>query len=223
MSFREITLAGERIWLLPGGTVFLPETQTLVVADLHLGKGTSARSRGLLLPPGDTISTLEKLLRLVEVHSPRLLVALGDSFHDSQAGDRLLDVEKRMLDDLATKVPVRWITGNHDAVPVEGVPGDWREDQSFGKLILRHVPCAKVPVGKAELAGHLHPKIKARIRGHVISRPCFLKGMDRLILPALGTYTGGLEMSDPAFKSLFTSGAAAYVWSAKRVCQVSSP
>lgn len=220
MNFREIFLAGERIGLLPGGAVFLPTTQTLVVADLHLGKGTSARSRGLLLPPGDTISTLEKVLRLVEACSPQVLVALGDSFHDCQAGERLLDEERTLLEAMTRKAATLWITGNHDANPISGIGGEWLEEYRSGNLILRHIPSVTIPSGKAELAGHLHPKIKIRIRGHTMSRACFMAGEERLILPALGSYTGGLDISDPAFSGLFPQGHAAYVWGTDQINRV---
>ncbi|GBR17073.1 ligase-associated DNA damage response endonuclease PdeM [Gluconobacter frateurii] len=220
MNFREIILAGEQIWLLPGGAVFLPATQTLVVADLHLGKGTSARSRGLLLPPGDTISTLEKVLRLVESCSPRLLVALGDSFHDPGAGERLLDEEKALLDTTLRKAAILWITGNHDAAPIANIGGEWLNEYQSGNLIFRHIPSARIPAGKAELAGHLHPKVRIRIRGHVMRRACFITGNDRLILPAFGSYTGGLDISDPALATLFHQGSAAYVWGADQINRV---
>ncbi|MFT8952779.1 MAG: ligase-associated DNA damage response endonuclease PdeM [Gluconobacter sp.] len=220
MSFREVTLAGERIWLLPGGAVFLPETQMLVVADLHLGKGTSARARGVLLPPGDTMSTLENVLQLVEAHSPRVLVALGDSFHDCQAGERLLDAERTLLDTITTKAVTLWITGNHDELPISGIGGEWVEEYRVGNLMLRHIPSATIPSGSAELAGHLHPKIRIRIRGHVMSRACFLTGEERLILPALGSYTGGLDISHQVFAGLFLHGYAAYVWGADQINRV---
>ncbi|MFT8365866.1 MAG: ligase-associated DNA damage response endonuclease PdeM [Gluconobacter cerinus] len=220
MNFREIFLAGERIYLLPGGAVFLPATQTLVVADLHLGKGTSARSRGLLLPPGDTISTLQKVLQLVEAYFPQVLVALGDSFHDCQVGERLLDEERALIKIITRKADTLWITGNHDAIPIPGIGGEWLEDYRLGNLILRHIPSETIPSGKAELAGHLHPKIKIRIRGHTMSRACFMAGEERLILPALGAYTGGLDVSNQAYQGLFPQGHAAYVWGSDQINRV---
>ncbi|MFT8484152.1 MAG: ligase-associated DNA damage response endonuclease PdeM [Gluconobacter cerinus] len=220
MRFREISLAGEQIYLLPGGAVFLPATQTLVVADLHLGKGTSARSRGLLLPPGDTISTLQKVLRLVEACSPQVLVTLGDSFHDCKVGERLLDEERALIEIITRKADTLWITGNHDAIPISGIGGEWLEEYRLGNLILRHIPSVTIPSGQAELAGHLHPKIKIRIRGHVMSRACFIKGEDRLILPTLGAYTGGLDVSHQAYEGLFPQGHAAYVWGNDQINRV---
>lgn len=220
MKFREITLAGERIHLLPGGAVLLPETETLVVADLHLGKGTSARTRGLLLPPGDTVSTLERVLLLTETYTPRLLIALGDSFHDHSVEKRLLGAERALLNRISQKVARLWITGNHDGVPVPEVAGEWLEEYRCGNLLFRHIPSAVIPSGHAELAGHLHPKIRIRSRGHVMSRPCFITGEERLILPAMGTYTGGLDISAPAISNLFAHRSAAYVWGTNDVHRV---
>ncbi|WP_245528421.1 metallophosphoesterase family protein [Gluconobacter morbifer] len=173
------------------------------MAHLHLGKGTFARMRGLLLPPGDTVSTLEKEQRLVEDYKPRLLIALGDSFHGAKAEERLLDTEKAVLRAIASKTSIVRITGNHDIHPVPDIAGEWLDEYHSGNLILHHIPSETVPTGKAELAGHLHPKIRMRIRGHVISSPYCIKGPDRLILPALGFYTDGLDVSDSAFRGLF--------------------
>ncbi|MFT8462221.1 ligase-associated DNA damage response endonuclease PdeM [Acetobacter persici] len=220
MNFREITLAEQQLWLLPGGAVFLPETATLVVADLHLGKGTSARSRGLLLPPGDTVATLEKLSKLLDMYAPQRLIALGDSFHDGQAGDRLLDAEKTRLEAITRATPTIWIAGNHDVLPVSGLTGTWVEELQLSNLILRHIPSLCVSDGKGELAGHLHPKVRMRIKGHTITRPCFITGTDRLILPAFGAYTGGLSISDPAFVRLFPQGSTVYVWGAEQIHRV---
>lgn len=220
MNFREITLAEQQLWLLPGGAAFLPETATLVVADLHLGKGTSARSRGLLLPPGDTVATLEKLSKLLDVYAPQRLIALGDSFHDGQAGDRMLDAEKTRLEAITRATPTIWVAGNHDVFPVSGLTGTWVEELQLGNLILRHIPSPRVSVGKGELAGHLHPKIRMRIKRHTITRPCFITATDRLILPAFGAYTGGLSISDPAFVRLFPQGSAVYVWGTEQIHRV---
>lgn len=220
MKFREITLLDEQIWLLPDGAIFLPKTGTLVVADLHLGKGTSASSRGMLLPPADTLATLECVAKLLDIYAPQKLVALGDSFHDGKAAERLLDDEKKQLEAITGKVPTVWVAGNHDVLPILGIAGTWVEKYQKGNLILRHIPAASVPFGKGELAGHLHPKIKMKIRGHAMSRPCFVVGTDRIILPSLGAYTGGLNVEDKAFVGLFSCVPSMYVWSADQIYRV---
>lgn len=220
MRFREVILAAQHLWLLPGGAVFLPEVATLVVADLHLGKGTSARSRGVLLPPGDTMATLEKLSKLLDSYAPQHLIALGDSFHDGQAGDRFLDDEKSRLEAITCAVSTVWVAGNHDTLPVSGLSGSWIEECLLGNLILRHIPSAAIPSGKGEVAGHLHPKIRMRIKGHAISRPCFMIGPDRMILPAFGAYTGGLSTVSQAFGDLFSRPPSIYVWSADQIFRV---
>lgn len=220
MNFREILLAGERLWLLPGGAIFLPQTETLVVADLHFGKGTSARSRGMLLPPGDTFATLEKLTRLLDIYAPQHLVALGDSFHDRHAAERLLDNEKTRLEAITRVVATVWVAGNHDAFPISGFVGRWVEEYQVGKLTLMHIPSQNVPSGRAELAGHLHPKIRLRMKGHAINRPCFVAGTDRLILPAFGAYTGGLSTVNQVFGDLFLQAPSIYVWGAEQIYRV---
>ena len=73
----------------PAGALYWPEQQLLVVADLHLEKGSSFARRGLLLPPYDSAVTLHNLGRLLARYAPQRVIALGDSFHDRDGGNRM--------------------------------------------------------------------------------------------------------------------------------------
>ncbi|MCE0745331.1 ligase-associated DNA damage response endonuclease PdeM [Acetobacter sicerae] len=206
MSKTEITLGENRLFLLPSGAVFIPDGNILVVSDLHFEKGSSARTHGLLLPPGDTSSTLEKLEKLVEDCTPQKMIALGDSFHDRNAFSRLSSEDRKRLERITEQTDMVWITGNHDSEPFHDLSGEWVEEFRYGNLLFRHIPSNDIPSGYAEISGHFHPKIQMRIRGHRLSRKCFLASKDRLILPACGSYTGGLDINHPQINSLFPEG-----------------
>jgi DNA ligase-associated metallophosphoesterase len=188
------------------GAIYLPEERTLLVADLHLEKGASFARRGLMLPPYDSAATLALLHAAIRRHAPRRIVALGDSFHrkDSAA---LLDAETRAaLLGLMTGHEWIWISGNHDPDAPAGLPGETLPEMMLGGVALRHEPScgASTP----EMAGHLHPAAKIRVRGRSLRRRCFALSESRCVMPAMGAYAGGLNLCDAAFAPLFGSGVS---------------
>lgn len=191
-------------WVLmdPQGVVFWERASTLIVADLHLEKGSSFARRGQLIPPYDTGSTLRRLSQLVEKWSPRRVIALGDSFHDREASSRLPLPAQETIKLMMEKRDWVWITGNHDPEPPVGLGGDVMEELREGGLIFRHEP--KVDDSLGEFAGHLHPKAKLVRRGRHIRRPCFVANQTRMVLPSFGAYTGGLDVFHSAFEGLFS-------------------
>ncbi|GBR10951.1 ligase-associated DNA damage response endonuclease PdeM [Acetobacter oeni] len=203
MTASPVILAGETLLLLPEGAVFHPAGRTLIVADLHLEKSSSRREAGLLLPPYDTGVTLERLTALATHWQPQRIIALGDSFHDREAGERLLSADRARLAVLGEMAELLWLTGNHDPVAPADLPGVWQAEHQEGPLLFRHIPAGVVPPGFAELAGHFHPKARVTLRGHTLSRPCFVMDGRRLLLPASGATTGGLDVRDPAISGLF--------------------
>jgi len=192
---------GARLLADPGGVVFWPDESLLLVADLHLEKGSAYAARGQLLPPYDTAATLARLAQAIERHDPQGVVCLGDSFHDDGAGARLAAEDLRTLQGLMAGRSWTWIAGNHDPVPPAAVGGTVCDELSIGALTLRHEPRPHPVAG--EIAGHLHPKAAIRVRGRRISRRCFAGDGLRLVLPAFGAYTGGLDVLDEAFAPLF--------------------
>jgi DNA ligase-associated metallophosphoesterase len=183
------------------GALYWPDHGLLVVADLHLEKGSSFARRGQLLPPYDTTETLARLARLIVHYSPRVVVALGDNFHDGGGPARLSATDRVALAAIQRGRDWVWIAGNHDPDVAEGVGGTFTETLAIGPLTFRHKPSADAPDG--EVAGHLHPVARVAQRGHAVSRRCFVTDGNALVMPAFGAYTGGLNIRDRAFAAVF--------------------
>ena len=203
-----ITLAGARMVPLTSGALWWPERRVLTVADLHFGRAERmAREGGGLLPPYETEDTLARLEEAVQRLNPRIVISLGDSFDDLTAAARLQDSVIDRLARLAAGRRLIWIAGNHDPGPVE-LPGTHLEEAEIGGVAFRHITAtAQVP----EISAHFHPKVRITRRGRRLTRRCFLASGQRLILPAFGTYTGGLDVRDPAFADLIAPGAQLYL------------
>jgi DNA ligase-associated metallophosphoesterase len=181
--------------------LFWPDEKLLVVADLHLEKGSAFAARGVLLPPYDTAATLARLARLVERYAPRLLIALGDSFHDGGGPLRMGAGDRVLLKALQQGRDWVWIAGNHDPDLPEDIGGRRADVFAFGPLTFRHEPSDEAEDG--EIAGHLHPLARVAQRGRAVSRRCFAGDGKRLVMPAFGAYAGGLNVRDRAIFGLF--------------------
>ncbi len=208
MTAAPIHLAGERLMLDPAGALVWPATGMLVVADLHLEKGSSFARRGSLLPPWDTKVTLDRLALLLRRWKPRTVVALGDSFHDADGSGRLPHDEVARLASIAASVQFIWVQGNHDPSPPDGVGGEWVESFATGSLTFRHEALARA---SGEISGHFHPKATIPARAGSVTRACFVTDARRVLLPAFGAYTGGLDVRDPAIARLFPRGGRAFL------------
>lgn len=183
------------------GALFLPADGVLVVSDLHLEKGSAFAMRGQMLPPYDTAATLKRVEALIQLFQPRTVVSLGDSFHDSRAGERLHASDRMKLRALTRLVDWVWITGNHDPAPPEGLGGSVAAEWNYGPLVLRHEPSSGPVIG--EIAGHLHPCATVVTAARTLRRRCFITDGQRLIMPAFGAFTGGLNVRDSAFHGLW--------------------
>ncbi len=197
------------------GALWVEAHGVLIVADLHLEKGSSFAARGQMLPPYDTRETLARLETEVAVLAPRLLVLLGDTFHDAGGEDRLETSDQRRIEALALGRTLLWLAGNHDRTAPRALPGDTADAHSVAGLDLVHEP-AEQPNG-FEVAGHLHPCAKVRGKGAVVRRRCFITDGGRVILPAFGAYAGGLNVRDAAFAKLLRRRPLAAVMGAGRV------
>jgi DNA ligase-associated metallophosphoesterase len=183
------------------GALYWPEQGLLVIADLHLEKGSSYARRGVLLPPYDTAATLARLSRLILRYAPRMVIALGDSFHDGEGPARVVDSDRAALAVMQRGRDWIWIAGNHDPEPVMGLGGTSAALLAIGTLIFRHAPEPGAVMG--EIAGHLHPVARVSGRGRTVSRRCFAADGKRLVMPAFGAYAGGLNIRDRAFAAVF--------------------
>jgi len=218
MTAAPIHLAGERLMLDPAGALFWPASRLLAVSDLHLEKGSSWARHGSLLPPWDTRETLDRLALLVRRYNPDILLTLGDSFHDPGAAARLAPADADRLAALARGRRVIWVLGNHDPDPAPFLPGEHVAEYRNGALVFRHEAIRRAgrgPVG--EISGHFHPKASVPARAADISRPCFVADGYRLLLPAFGAYTGGLDVRDPAIARLFPRGGRAFLLGRERL------
>ena len=211
-----IDIAGVALIADAAGALYWAEQRLLVVADLHLEKGSSYAARGMLLPPYDTAATLGALAALLERYRPQVLVALGDSFHDGDGPARLADHDRAALKRLQEGCDWIWIAGNHDPDPREGIGGSFAPTLAIGALMFRHEPRADAQDG--EIAGHLHPVARVSTRGRSVRRRCFAADSRRVVMPALGAYAGGLNVRDVAFAGLFRdTGFIAHMLGDERV------
>ena len=197
-----LAVAGAEMVADPAGVLYWPEQGLLAVADLHLEKGSSFARRGVLLPPYDTAATLARLSERIARYAPRMVVALGDSFHDGGGPSRLADTDRASLTAMQRGRDWIWIMGNHDPEPAENIGGRFLNTLSVGTLTFRHEP---TETGKGEIAGHLHPVARVARRGRAVSRRCFATDATRTVMPAFGAYTGGLNVRDRAFTNVFTT------------------
>jgi DNA ligase-associated metallophosphoesterase len=202
----DIALAGARFQADLGGALLWPEEATLIVADLHLEKGSSFadRRRPQFLPPYDTRATIERLERLIAVHSPRRVICLGDSVHDSDGADRMEPDDTKRIIALTSSCDWLWVAGNHDPEPPAGWGGTILSEVSIGPVTLRHQASrSALHSGGGEISGHFHPTASVSTRAARITGRCFVGDGRRLVLPAFGAYAGGLDVLDPAISGLF--------------------
>lgn len=203
------------------GALYWAAERMLIVADLHLEKGSAYASRGQMLPPYDTVATLKRLEGAMARHKPAKVVALGDSFHDRKAEGRLDGDARARLKALVAAVETwTWILGNHDPEPPQDVGGAVAEEIHLGPLVLRHEPKKRPSAG--EIAGHLHPAASVSVRGRSIRTRCFVTDGERLVMPAFGAYAGGLDIGEPALRNLFAPRFHAWMIGGKAVHAVSS-
>ena len=201
----QICVAGASLRADPSGALYLESERLLIVADLHFEKGSAYAQRRVFLPPYDTAATLARLALAIARHAPRRIVALGDSFHDIRAGERLTPADRDGLRALQAGREWIWIAGNHDPAPPPGLGGVALDELRIGALVLRHEPQPGTATG--EIAGHLHPAARVWSQSGSVRRRCFISDGERCVMPAFGAFAGGLNFRDLAFAQLFGSRA----------------
>jgi DNA ligase-associated metallophosphoesterase len=195
------------------GALFWEYERLLVVSDLHLEKGSSFAMRGVLLPPYDTAATLARLATVIAHYDPRTVIALGDSFHDRDAHDRLSAADRDALSALQARRDWIWISGNHDPALPPDLGGAVASEVAIGEIGFRHEPTGAF----GEIAGHLHPKARLSARGRSMERRCFACDGERAVMPAFGAYAGGLSIRDRAFARIFAADFVAHVLGDRRM------
>lgn len=209
VSISDVTFAADL-----SGALFWEEQRLLVVSDLHLEKGSSFATRGVLLPPFDTVATLARLAAVISRHNPRIVIALGDSFHDRTAHERLSADDRASVAALQSGRDWIWISGNHDPMLPRDLGGIVADEVAVGPITFRHEPSG----APGEIAGHLHPKARVSARGRSMERRCFASDGLRAVMPAFGAYAGGLSIRDAAFAKIFPrNGFVAHLLGDRRV------
>jgi uncharacterized protein len=222
----EADVAGTGVLIIVAGTVMVadcdgalywPQERLLAFADLHFEKGSSFAQRGVLLPPYDTAATLGRVARLIVRYAPRVVLALGDSFHDDGGAIRLSAPDRSALAAIQQGRDWVWIKGNHDSAVAANIGGAFHDRVAIGPLIFRHDPTG----GAGEIAGHLHPMARVGGRGGTLRRRCFACDGRRLLMPAFGAFTGGLNVRHPAIVDVFGGlGFTAFVLGSRRLYAV---
>jgi DNA ligase-associated metallophosphoesterase len=217
VAHANFTLAGAPVLADRSGAIVLLDDRTLVVADLHFEKGSAFAARGdAWLPPYDTGETLARLERVCRQYRPHRVICLGDSFHDLGGPGRMAETDQARLLRLVQGRDWVWITGNHDPAPPPDLGGETTESLTVGPLTLRH-EAATGALPSGEISGHFHPKAAVRTRARRISGRCFVTDGRRLILPAFGAFTGGLNVLDPALASLLQPAFRVFVIGKQRL------
>ena len=203
------SFAGETFAALPSGALFWRSREALLVADLHLDKASWFARLGQFLPPYDSHATLTALAGEVEQSGATRLYCLGDSFHDAFGCDRLPQDAREILTALTSKLDWTWIVGNHDPGFSDHCGGRIEDEVELDGIILRHE--AQRDDARPEISGHFHPKLRLNLRGRRVSRRCFVKSATKIIMPAFGSLTGGLDAHHPEIMRSVGSNAAALV------------
>lgn len=196
-----VSICGKAFIADQSGALYWPAEKALIVADLHLEKGSHYAERGQMLPPYDTRETLKKLAAAIDHTGAETVIALGDSLHDGRAAERIAAEDLDILRILQDEREWIWITGNHDPHIADMLGGTVVDEIEVEGISLRHEP--RQNRATHEIAGHLHPAAKLSLHGHTLRRPCFIGNGLRLVLPAFGAFTGGLNVLDEAFLPLF--------------------
>ena len=203
------SFAGQEFAVCPDGALYWPAEDALLVADLHLEKASWFARLGQFLPPYDSQATLTALQRNVELSGASKLYCLGDSFHDRFGCDRLPAAARDLLQAMTARLDWVWIVGNHDPGFADHCGGRIVDEAEVGGIILRHE--AVPDEGRPEMSGHFHPKLRLHLKGRQVSRRCFVASATKLILPAFGSLTGGLDAAHPEIMKQMHGSAAALV------------
>jgi len=203
------SFAGQDFFASPDGALHWPSERALLVADLHLEKASWFARLGQFLPPYDSLATLTVLERDVDRSHAVRLYCLGDSFHDRFGCDRLPAAARALLTSLTARLDWVWIVGNHDAGFIDYCGGRLVDEAHVAGIVLRHEAVRDDPI--PEISGHYHPKLRLHMKGRNVSRRCYVATAAKLILPAYGALTGGLDAHHPEILKKVGPGASALV------------
>lgn len=207
-----LNFAGQELHLLASGACYWPQKKTLIVADLHLEKGSYFALRGQPIPLTDTRNTLEKLQQELLNIQPETLICLGDNVHDAGGFLRMKQEDLILLQSLHERVTNWcWVIGNHDTTKLI-LPA--LENIQFASELLINNLCLSHEFQKNkpfQIIGHYHPKISLTRQGTKITGKCFSVTDKALILPAFGSYTGGLDIHNKVYRDILSGNKQYYL------------
>ena len=206
MQNSTIVISNERFTPDPFGALYWLRESTLIVSDLHLEKGSRVAEKDGELPLYDTRTTLKHLSRLMRRYRPKQVICLGDAFHDQGAERPMEEEYAQSLEALMGSTQWVWVLGNHGQQPPSRFSAPSFKELKIGPITFRHEPLSGHARG--EIAGYLHPCARVAAEGRILRRRCFATGDNRVILPAMGAFTGGLNLLDDAFEGLFINRCA---------------
>jgi uncharacterized protein len=179
---------------------WLPKVRALVVADLHLGRLWTQRSRGQLVPVGVPDDATTRLAALVADYQPERLVVLGDVVHQALRLDGIREALEELVAATGPKTRLEFALGNHDRQLQERIrewnlPITTAPQLELSEMLLFHgdqMPAAPSPEPKRWIQGHEHPAVVLDDGVATSARvPCFLVGERHLILPAFSAQAAG--------------------------------
>lgn len=186
------------------GALFIEEPKLLIVSDLHLEKASHYSAKGRFLPPYDSEKTLRKLQNVVQTFKPKTVLSLGDAFHDNEGRNRLSDNCIKLLDEISKITEFIWVIGNHDAGELKhNSMQSHTEIERAGIRFIHEADTSMSAEDGFEVSGHFHPCATIIQRGRRLRRRCFAMDQKRMIMPAFGSLTGNLNISDPIYTPLF--------------------
>ncbi len=212
-----LDFGGHRFLVVDRVALYWPDQSALIIADMHLEKGSAFAMRGQMLPPHDSLATLERAAQLIAKTGAKTVWCLGDNFHDDDGANRLMGEARTLLSQLTQALDWHWITGNHDEHLPESVGGTIVNEAEVSGIILRHR--ADPAETRPEMSGHFHPKYRAKSARGNVTRPCFVRNGSKMIFPAFGALTGGLYADHPEILAHAPGRAVAMIASGNRLLQ----
>ena len=191
-----LKFGGTEFYAAGDAALYWPPKDMLLVADLHLEKASNYARHGQMLPPYDSLATLEELQRLIALTGAKSVVCLGDNFHDNGGEARLSGQAAEILRSLTAQTDWTWITGNHDPALEAKWGGVTHRELQIGGIVLRHE--AQPREAMPEISGHFHPKLRVIMKRRQLVRRCMIVSDRKIIMPAFGALTGGMDAAEAA-------------------------
>ncbi len=196
MGIAQVSLGGEPVNLLGSRAIWVPGSESLLIADMHLGKAMHFRKSGIGIPAQIAELDLHRLDRLIQQWRPKEVIFLGDLFH-SQHNAEWDAFGLQIIRHQSVKFIL--VRGNHDILEqahydqfgIQLCPDHLKR----GPLLLTHEHLTVVPEEYYNLSGHIHPGFRMRAKGRqTLTLPCFHIGPKQGLLPAFGGFTGSIPV-----------------------------